>query len=113
MAMPVKLPPRPVKLPPKPMTKSVSTAKPGSVQTSPEPKAEKSKGKSVTVRMPDNHIEMLEHCNNVLDCGNSETIKRAVRLLHSALSATDAELIVRSGAATETIPLMRKGMPTS
>lgn len=77
----------------------------------PEPKA-KGETKTVTVRMQSSHLDMLEEIQSIAECDRSEAIKRAVRLLHTALSGHDAHLIVSDAAgAKQTVPLMNKGVP--
>ena len=69
-------------------------------------------GQTVTVRMPPNHMEMITAAMEITETDRSELIKRAVRLLHTALQSHDAELILRDRSGKQSIlPIMSGGVP--
>lgn len=69
--------------------------------------------KSVTTRMPPDHLEMLDECVTVYESDRTEVIKRAIRLLNTALCAHNSSLTVIDGAGkTKEIHLVIDGVPT-
>jgi len=69
-------------------------------------------GKTITVRMPPNHMQMIEQNMASLECDRSECLKRAIRLQNTALSSWSATLILRNERGEQTtIPVVNDGVP--
>lgn len=68
------------------------------------------KEKSVTLRLPPNHMAMVAEDMEALEADRSECIRRAIRLQHQALSGWSSSLTIKhSDGRTVTIHIMSEG----
>jgi hypothetical protein len=112
--MVLKLPVRPLTVPQlnkssgfKPM---VAVAK--IMAADPTPPADKTPPKSITVRMPANHTLMLEEVMGIIEADKSETIKRAIRLMHSVMTGHNVEMVMVDKDGRKTVTqIIKNGVP--